>query len=150
MADGPAYGSPTLVSLLICDQVIDDKLTNKKSAIGLFNTILTASLPAKVQQLVVLASLTDINTRTPLELRLNRDSDNTVLFSTRGSVEAPNPLAIVDLVFNLQGLILPAAGQYAFELYAGAELLNRRRFHVICRPPPPQQRTPTEPPADGG
>lgn len=137
MAERPSMAVPTLVSLLICDQVIDDKFTHKKSVIGLFNRVLVPSVPATVHRLVVLASLTEITGRTPLELRLVRDADNAVLFRTQGRVEAPNPLATVDLVFNMQGIRIEEAGQYAFELLSSGEILGRRRFQVMVRPPQP-------------
>lgn len=125
---------PTLVSILICDQVIDDKLTNKKSAIGIFNMVYAAEFPSRMAQINVLASVTEISGRVPLELRLARDADNSTVFSTRGQVEAPNPLVTVDLVFNLQGLQIPEPGQYAFELLCEGDLLGRRRFQVMPRP----------------
>jgi len=128
---------PTLVSLLICDQVIDDKITNKKSVIGLFNAVLVPKVPATIHQLVVLASLTEIETRVELELRLVRDADNEVLFRTHGPVEAPSPLATVDLVFAMQGIPIATAGQYAFEVLCAGDVLGRRRFQVIERPPRP-------------
>lgn len=140
-----AVTPPTLVSILICDQVIDDKLTNKKSAIGLFNMVIVSEFPARIAQLNVLASLTEITGRTPLELRLVRDADNHVLFGTKGQVEAPNPLVTVDLLFNLQGIQIPAAGQYAFELVCEGDVLGRRRFQVLPRP----QRPATEPAPPG-
>ncbi|RMF78302.1 MAG: hypothetical protein D6744_10250 [Planctomycetota bacterium] len=122
---------PTLISLLLCDQVIDDRMTNKKSAIGLFNTIVVNSTPARLPHLAVMATLTEIGSRTPLELRLVSDADNDTLISTHGAVEAPNPLAMVDLVFAMQGVQIPRPGQYAFELHAGDHILGRRRFHVL-------------------
>jgi hypothetical protein len=87
--------------------------------------------------------VTEIVGRVELELRLVRDTDNAVLFSGKGNVEAPNPLAIVDLLFAMQGLKIPEAGQYAFEILSGAELLGRRRFQVWVRPP---GAPPAEPP----
>jgi hypothetical protein len=137
MPEHPSAATPTLVSLLICDQVIDDKFTNKKSAIGLFNRVVVPGVPAKIYRIVVLASLTEITGRTPLELRLVRDADNEVLFRTHGRVDAPDPLATVDLMFNMQGVRIADAGQYAFELVSSGELLGRRRFQVMVRPPPP-------------
>ena len=138
MSEKPATALPTLVSLLICDQVIDDRLTKKKSAIGLFNTVLVPSLPTRIHQLAVMATLTEIAGRTPLQLRLVRDDDNSVLMQTRGHVKAPNPLAMVDLVFAMQGVPIAKPGQYAFELLSGDELLGRRRFQVVVgRPRPP-------------
>jgi hypothetical protein len=133
---------PTLVSLLICDQVIDDKLSRKKSAIGLFNTVLVPSVPTRVFQLAVMATLTEISGRTPLQLRLVRDEDNRVLMQTKGHVDAPNPLAMVDLVFAMQGVPIAQAGQYAFELLSEGELLGRRRFQVIVGRPRPSMPPP--------
>jgi hypothetical protein len=136
---------PTLVSFLICDQVIDDRLSNKKSAIGIFNTILVPKVPTSIQQMAILASVTEIAGRAELEIRLVRDADNQVLFSGRGAVEAPNPLAVVDLLFGIQGLRIPEAGQYAFELLSEGEILGRRRFQVLVRPPPAPPVPPTGP-----
>lgn len=136
---------PALVSLLICDQVIDDKLSNKKSAIGMFNAILVQSTPTTIQQIAVLASVTELTARNELEIRLVRDADDSVIFSGRGFVEAPNPLAVVDLLFTLQGIQLPGPGQYAFEIQSRGELLGRRRFQVFVR-----QRRQQQPPEGGG
>lgn len=130
-----AQTPPTLVSLLLCDQVIDDRLTNKKSAIGLFNTVVVADVPARFAQLTVMATLTEITARTTVELRFIRDADNYALLATQGSVEAPDPLAIVELIFSLHGINLPTLGQYGLELYAHGELLGRRRFQVLMNPP---------------
>ena len=144
MSEHPSIATPTLVSLLICDQVIDDRLTNKKSAIGLFNTVLVPSVPTRMHQLTVMATLTEISGRTPLRLRLMRDEDNSVLMQTKGHVDAPNPLAMVDLVFAMQGVPIAKAGQYAFELLSERDLLGRRRFRIVIgRPKPPSPLPPS-------
>ena len=143
MSDQPAAAPPTLVSLLICDQVIDDKLSNKKSAIGLFSVIVVPQMPAAIHQMAVLASLTEISGKTQVELRLMRDADNSPIFTSQGYVNAPNPLAVVDLLFHLRGIRIQAAGQYAFEVLHKAELLGRRRFQLVVRTPP---RPPQSPP----
>lgn len=138
MSEHTSQTIPTLVSLILCDQIIDDRLTGKKSAIGLFNTVWIGSLPGRLHQVSVMASLTEISGRTPLELRLVRDADNAVLMRSQGTLEAPSPLAVVDLVFSMQGIPIAAPGQYAFELHARDEILGRRRFHVLLgRPPQP-------------
>ena len=91
---------------------------------------------------------TEITTCTQVELRLVRDKDNAVLFSSKGFVDAPNPLATVDLLFTMQGVRFPEPGQYAFELLAVTELLGRRRFQLFVRrrPQPGQHaETPRDP-----
>lgn len=140
MAEHPARSTPTLVSLLICDQLIDDRFTNKKSAIGMFNTIISPTMPTAIQQLTVLASLTELSGQTPVELRLVRDADNGLIFRGNGRVDAPNPLAVVDLVFTLQGIQLPTPGQYAMEIWTSDDLLGRRRFQLFYRPHTPPHR----------
>jgi hypothetical protein len=139
MSGQPTKAAPSVVSLLLCDQVIDDKLTGKKSAIGIFNTIMASQIPTTIQQMVILASVTEISGQAGVELRLIRDTDNQMLFGGKGTVEAPNPLAVVDLLFAMHGVHIPEAGQYAFELLSGGELLARRRFQVRLRqrPTPP-------------
>ncbi len=131
MSEPASRPPPSVVVLLICDQIIDDRQTNKKSAIGLFNTVVVPRAPVRVGQMAVLATLTEICGPTPLELRLVFDRDDRVLLRARGEVNAPNPLAMVDLVFTLRGVQIPELGQYAFELLCGEELLARRRFHVL-------------------
>ena len=148
MDEQRSAANPTVVSFLICDQVIDDKLSNKKSAIGIFNTILVPKMPTSIHQMAILASVTEIAGRAELEIRLIRDTDNQVLFSGKGAVEAPNPLAGVDLLFAMQGLRIPEAGQYAFELLCNSEILGRRRFQVIVRPPPNAPPAPPAAPAE--
>lgn len=142
MSSHPSIVPPTLVSLLVCDQVIDDRLSNKKSAIGLFNTVVVPSVPTRLHQLAVMATLTEISGRTPLQLRLIRDGDNHVLMKTNGHVDAPNPLAMVDLVFAMQGVPISQTGQYAFELLNEGELLGRRRFQVLIGRPRQPGATP--------
>ena len=144
MSEQPAAAAPTLVSLLICDQVIDDKLSNKKSAIGLFSMIVVPQMPAAIHQMAVLASLTEISGKTQVELRLMRDADNLTIFSSQGYVNAPNPLAVVDLLFHLRGIRIQAAGQYAFEVLHEAELLGRRRFQLVVRKPPQPPQGPPQ------
>ncbi len=148
MSEHPATTSPTVVSLLICDQVIDDKLTNKKSAIGLFNMVVVPQVPVAINQMAILASVTEIVGKVQLELRLVNDRDDSVIFASKGFVAAPSPLAVVDLVFTMQGIRVPTAGQYAFEMLHQGSPLARRRFQVLVRPPPqaPPQTPPQAPP----
>ncbi len=135
----PSAAPPSVVSMLICDQVIDDKITNKKSAIGLFNMILVPRVPTTIPNLSVLASVTEISGRRDLQLRLIREHDNAVIFETHGPIAAPDPLTTVDLVFGIQGLRLDRDGPHAFELCYEGEILSRRRFRV--RLPPPGAQT---------
>lgn len=140
MSERGSSPAPTLVALVLCDQVIDDRLTGKKSAIGLFNVAVVQNVPNRLSQIVVMGSLTEITGPTNVELRLIRDADNAPILATQGTVDAPDPLSTVELIFGMQGIQIPTAGQYAFELWAQGELLGRRRFQVVVGTPGrPQQ-----------
>src|SRR4051812_28041201 len=50
---------PEVLAMILCDLVITDVETNKKSLIGLFDQVETATLPCVVHELHVYLSLTD-------------------------------------------------------------------------------------------
>lgn len=71
--DGP---KPSLSALLVCDQVIEDKATNKKSIIGAFTHIWAQSFPCSHQKMGVYFCVTDAEGSYDITLRLaNADSD---------------------------------------------------------------------------
>ena len=51
--------SPIGLAIVICDQIIEDKLTHKKSLIGIFNQIATPTFPCRHPRMAVFVSLTE-------------------------------------------------------------------------------------------
>ncbi|MCH8964204.1 MAG: hypothetical protein IIB58_04525, partial [Planctomycetes bacterium] len=60
-----SFLKPDVLSLLVCDQILIDRLTGKTSLIGMFSTIGAARFPVRHPQLCVFASLTDGRGKTP-------------------------------------------------------------------------------------
>ena len=54
----PIREKPTCIAIIICNEVIEDKRTNNKTLVSLFNGISTPSLPAAHPRLFVMASFT--------------------------------------------------------------------------------------------
>ena len=52
---------PDVLSLLVCDQILIDRLTGKTSLIGMFSTIGAPRYPVRHPHLCIFASLTDAN-----------------------------------------------------------------------------------------
>jgi hypothetical protein len=116
--------------MIICDMVIDDRISGKKSLIGLFDAIATNSLPCVVNELHVFLVLTDGYGVAKLRLRCARADTDEELFHTVQDVQFPDPLAVVEINMGFCGCEFPEPGEYRFQLYAGNSLLCERKFHV--------------------
>jgi hypothetical protein len=121
---------PQVLAMVICDMVIDDRISGKKSLIGLFDAIASTSIPCTVNELHVFLALTDgygnLNTR----LRCVKASNDEELFNTEQEVSFPDPLAVVEMNLGFCGCEFPEAGEYRFQLWADQSLLCERKFHV--------------------
>jgi hypothetical protein len=121
---------PSLSALLVCDQVIEDKATNKKSIIGAFTHIWAHSFPCSHQKMGIYFCVTDAEGSYDFTLRLvNADSD-TILAEAGFSVQIVDRLSITDFGLNLPVVPFPTPGRYECQLYANKEFLGRREFCV--------------------
>ncbi len=125
-----SHASPEVLAMIICDIVIEDVESGKKSLIGLFNHVHTSELPGIVNELNVFVSLTDGHGAPSAELRCIDAATEEELFRTEGSIEFPDPLAVVDLHFRFQGCEFPDEGEYRFQLFCDGHLLRERKFYV--------------------
>ena len=130
---------PIVNAMLICDKVITEVGTNKKSLIGVFENISALKFPCIHHFLSVYIKLTDANGKYIFRLELIDLENNKII----GKGEIPkevaitNPLAIHDLVFNLAGLKFERPGKYEFRIYANEEVFGQKAFLVrkIDKPP---------------
>jgi len=128
--------TPIGLAIVICDQIIEDKLTNKKSLIGIFNQIATQSFPCRHPQVSVFVALTDGRGECAARLRIVHDESNHVVAEVNGNIQFPDAHTVVELNFGLVGLVFPEPGIYAIEFYCDDALVLERRFHVIHIKPP--------------
>jgi len=133
MSDKP---TPIGLAIVICDQIIEDKLTNKKSLIGIFNQIATQSFPCRHPQVSVFVALTDGRGQCAARLRIVHDESDRVVAEVNGNIQFPDAHTVVELNFGLVGLVFPDPGVYAIEFYCDDALVLERRFHVIHVKPP--------------
>jgi hypothetical protein len=130
---------PVGLAMVICDQILEDKLTNKKSLISIFNSIGTSQFPCRHPQLCVFVSLTEGQGESVAKLRIVHDETDKVLTEISGPIQFPDINAVVDLNFNLVGMEFPDPGLYSIEFYCDDLLVLERRFHVMqVQQPPPQ------------
>lgn len=122
--------TPHVLAMVICDMVIDDRISGKKSLIGLFDAIATTDLPCTVNELHVFLALTDGYGTIKARLRCTKASTDEELFNTVQEVRFPDPLTVVEINLGFCGCEFPEAGEYRFQLYADQTLLCERKFHV--------------------
>jgi len=137
------HPTPTGLAIVICDQIIEDKHTNKKSLIGIFNNINATNFPCRHPQICVFVSLTEGRGQCNARLRVVNEETDQVITDVRGPIQFPDIHAVVELVFNLVGLVFPSPGLYSIEFYCDDVLVLERRFHVTHaqppKDPPPQE-----------
>ncbi len=122
---------PDVLSLLVCDQILIDRLTGKTSLIGMFSTIGASRYPVRHPQLCVFASLTDGRGPTPLELTIVDSEDaRPPIVSGTATVEFKDPRAVACLNLHFNGLVFPEPGGYRVQLKCHGELLREARLYL--------------------
>ena len=129
---------PLVLSLVLCDQIITEHLTLKKSLIGAFNSIGFEALPGVYPRMCVYAALTNGQGETTANLRCvfmdTDDSEGRTLWEVNAPIAFDNPNQVVEICFELNKIAFDSVGLHSFELSCGEELLMERRFHVHRRP----------------
>lgn len=120
---------PVCVALILCNEVIEDKATNNKTLVGLFNTIGVQSLPAQHPKMSVLVALTNVVGTLPLTVSFRSPEEREIL-KFEGQIESRDPLAVNDVVLQLNGFPLEETGTHRLDVFVGSEHLVGRRFSV--------------------
>ena len=136
----PAGVSPEVLAFILCDDVITDRETGKRSIIGTFSTIHVRKAPAIHHRMAIYIALTEGRGEQMLRIVVSHvESDKTVV-QVQGKMTVGDPMAVGEFGVRISPLPLPEMGTYAVDLYANDELLKTRRFRVqqITPAPPPQ------------
>ncbi|MBN1392759.1 MAG: hypothetical protein JW947_08165 [Sedimentisphaerales bacterium] len=127
---------PILLSAIICEKVIFDKITGMPSIINIIQNINAPKYPVRYPSLVFFCELTNGHGRTKTTIRLIEEQgsegrEDKVIFEQKGEGEFKDVKQVVSLALNLQGMVLPHEGEYRFQLFAEDYLLGERS--LICR-----------------
>ena len=92
---------PAVLAMILCDQIITDVDSNKKTLIGLFDQVETASLPCMLHELHVYLSLTDGHGTLSTAIACVTVDEGEELFRGEAEVEFADPLQVVATQGNL-------------------------------------------------
>jgi hypothetical protein len=122
---------PSALAILICDQIITEAQTQKKTLVGVFDKIWGPQLPV-AQRLGFFARITDAEGDYKFTIRVVRLDDAEELI---GQMDSPtmhldDRLSGIDLALNLPAMF-PKFGHYEFQLYANDQYIGRAKIDVV-------------------
>lgn len=121
---------PTVIGLLVCEQLIVDKDTNNLSIINCFTRRKIESFPSAPQRFAVVALFTDGEGDFPMELLIQRLDTLEVVERYPFALRFTDRLQEVRFLFRVAKCVFPAAGAYDVSLLSGEESLARHRIFV--------------------
>jgi hypothetical protein len=140
---------PVVKAFLVCDTIIHDAQTNKRSLIGVFHDLGSTQFPAVHPNLWIYANLTDAKGKYEFEFRLLDVTRNALVGGAKPPpIEIGDPRQTAEFSAQLRNLTLPAPGVYEFHLLANNDLIATKAIRVVHvdgqgRPVPPAAPPPT-------
>ena len=126
---------PTLNAMLLCDSIITEVGTNKKSLIGIFENICSSVFPWHHPKLSVYIKFTSAKGKYNFRLELVDLSNNKII--GKGAtleLDIKDKLNSFELAFNLIGLTFPMEGKYEFNIFADNNNFGSKTFSVTKLP----------------
>jgi hypothetical protein len=115
---------PNVLAMLVCDQVIHEQGTNKRSLIGIFDNINAPAYPVQLR-LAVYAKIADAEGPYVFLLRLVNLKDETLLSSIEMKANIASRSESAELAVNMIGIVFAEPGKYEFQLWADGTYLHR-------------------------
>ena len=124
--------APVLMSIIVCDRVIFDRITGMPSIVNIVQTINAPNFPVRHDQLVFFCEMTNGHGNTRLKIRLvDLENQDKAIFEQGQSVDFKDVRQIVTVAINLMGVVFHHTGEYRFQLYANDILLGERS--IMCK-----------------
>lgn len=123
---------PVKEAMLLCDSIITEIGTNKKSLIGIFENISAIKFPCLHFRLGVYIKFTNAEGKYNFKLELLDLEKNQII--GQGNIPElgiPDRLGSYELVFNLEGLAFNHPGKYDFRVSYDGVIFANKTFNVI-------------------
>jgi hypothetical protein len=128
---------PIVKAFLVCDHVIHEKETNKKSLIGIFHHIHAERFPCRHGSLSIYANITEAQGEYTFQLRLvSLKDEKQIGTGTTPPLKIPDRLQTAELDLKLRNIVFPEPGKYEFRLVANDEQIAQKIVSVEGARPP--------------
>jgi len=127
---------PSLLAILLCDQIILEQGNGKKTLVGVFEDLSSPSEPL-AKNIGFFARMTDLEGYYRFAVKVVRIAAEGEIVIANGDIPLAQPitdrLLNVDIALNLPPTVFPTFGKYEFQLfsndmYIGRAVLNCRKL----------------------
>ena len=116
---------PTLLAFIVCDTVIQDAATQKRTLVGVFDRIASPKVPFPINNLGLYAKLVEGSGSYEMKVRLVNLKDESPVMEIKAAVQWNEPDKPMELGINFAGIPVTEFGTYEFQLYANEVFVGR-------------------------
>ncbi|HEV2298889.1 MAG TPA: hypothetical protein VGR72_10265 [Candidatus Acidoferrales bacterium] len=132
---------PTLLAFIVCDTVIHDVGTQKKTLVGVFDIVHSPIVPFVINSVGLYAKMVEGAGPYTVKVRMVNLKDESPLMEVSANAAWNTPEDPLELGMNFQGLPIPEFGTYEFQLFAndiylGRALIRARKMEMPPAAPP--------------
>jgi hypothetical protein len=122
---------PIPMAFLICDQVITDETSKKKTLVGVFDHIMVKQFPARHGPVSLYARLFDSEGTHECKVEYLRMDTQEILGNATGQIQVNSRNKSFEFALNLPAIEIPEPGEYEFQLFLDNRLIHRARLTAI-------------------
>ncbi|MFH0982462.1 MAG: hypothetical protein V2A79_13130 [Planctomycetota bacterium] len=122
------------LSIILCDDVFEDKRTSKRILVGTFDRILAGAFPCAHGSMVVWLELTSGRGQYDLSVSIVHAETDLKTLEVNGRVVFEDPLQVVGIAIGFANVVFKEPGKYWIDVYANQTLIAQRAF-LVEQPP---------------
>lgn len=123
--------APKPVSLLVCEQVIEDRKSGNMTLVSLFDTRRVLRFPSARISFSVFCALTDAEGAGTMTMRILSATDHEPVFQRAYPIRFPSRLTIVRVHVRLNDVQFDSPGRYVVSLDVDREFIADAGFAVL-------------------
>lgn len=123
--------TPVPVAFLVCDQILTDGTTGKKTIVGVFDRIWAERFPASHRPVWLFVRVIDCEGQYPYIIEYVRVSTQEILGKAEGTATSRDRQRYTDFVLQLPVIPLPEQGEYEFRLWMGNKFISSTRLTAL-------------------
>jgi len=124
--------TPYPLAILLCDQIIVDEISKKKTLVGIFDLIYAKQFPAEHRPLSVYVRLTDAEGQYAFRMDyVQVKTDKLLTHAEIPGVSITDRLKAHELIMQFPPIKIPEPGEYEFRLWANDCYIGRMKFTAL-------------------
>jgi hypothetical protein len=130
---------PTLLAFILCDTVIQDAATKKRTLVGVFDQIASPVVPFPIHSIGLYAKLVEGSGPYEIRVRMVNLKNEISVMEIKANANWANPDGPMEFGFNFAGIPIVEFGIYEFQLSANDVYLGRALLRATKLQMPPLQ-----------